>query len=435
MPPRPTPRSRAIKDGNISKRNRQLTQRKSGSHLPSLTPLRGIAAIWVVLYHYGVWYLPNVQPDRHTALLNKGYLAVDLFFMLSGFVMTHVYCGVFARRVVLRSYWTFLWARIARVYPLHLAVLGLFVATALAASLAEYASGGPISGIPLSGVRSVTALIANLFMLQGLHASTLSWNYAAWSISLEFMAYLVFPFVLMRVWRAASSTQGLLALGAFAVLAWLAWYTNDDFNQWDGPTTLLRCLPEFLLGTLLYRAYLSPARTALLSGEAGDIVTLALLAALLLALHIKGPDLLVIMLFAVLLMAVVSNRSRVGAWLNSSPLVWLGEVSYALYLVHGFVQHATSEVLSRGLHIQDRHALSSNSSMAVLTVMVAVSLLLAAACYRWIEKPAQRYLRRKLAMRSDSSAQVVRGDSGADAMPTTEAAPVPLAASATKGAS
>ncbi|MFC4273884.1 acyltransferase family protein [Achromobacter aloeverae] len=367
------------------------------SHLPSLTPLRGIAAVWVVLYHYGVLYFPAMRPDRHTALLNKGYLAVDLFFLLSGFVMAHVYRETFSRQVDKRGYWAFLSARIARLYPLHLAVLGLFVALALAVCAVEYASGGPLSGIPVTGVRSLLALVANLFMLQGLHASTLSWNYAAWSISLEFMAYLAFPFVLAWVWRASPRTQALLALAMCTILAGLAWWTGDDFNQWDGPTTLLRCLPEFLLGTLLYRAYLSPARAALLSGDA---VAIGLLAALLLTLHAKGPDLMAILLFAGLLMAVVSNRSRIGAWLNSSPLVWLGEVSYALYLIHGLVQHAASEVLSRGLHIQDRHALSSGTSLWLLALMLGTSLLLAAACYRWIEKPAQRYLRGALALRS-----------------------------------
>ncbi|WP_454688594.1 acyltransferase family protein [Achromobacter aloeverae] len=401
MPPRPfIEEGRAIADRNIWQNTPQPAPGQRASHLPSLTPLRGIAAVWVVLYHYGVLYFPSMQPDKHTGLLNKGYLAVDLFFLLSGFVMAHVYRDMFSRQVDTRSYWTFLSARIARLYPLHLVVLGLFVALALVVGVVSYASGGPPAGIPVTGVRSLLALVANLFMLQGLHASTLSWNYAAWSISLEFMAYLVFPFVLVAVWRARPRTQGALALALCAVLAGLAWWSGDDFNQWDGPTTLLRCLPEFLLGTLLYRVYLSPARAALLSGDA---VALGLLAMLLLTLHAKGPDLLAILLLAGLLMAVVSNRSRIGAWLNSSPLVWLGEVSYALYLVHGLVQHTTSEVLSRGLHIQDRHVLSSNSSLGMLVLMLGISLLLAAACYRWIEKPAQRYLRGALAARRDGA--------------------------------
>ncbi|WP_042694571.1 acyltransferase [Azospirillum sp. B506] len=68
-------------------------------HLHSLTPLRGIAALWVVLYHYSFQYFPNLHPDSYTHLVQKGYLAVDLFFMLSGFVLTHVYHGIFTDSV------------------------------------------------------------------------------------------------------------------------------------------------------------------------------------------------------------------------------------------------------------------------------------------------------------------------------------------------
>lgn len=404
----PQPEDLTISSSNTRQRGRQPAPRLNEAQqlLPSLTPLRGIAAIWVVLYHYSVLFFPNMQPERYTALLNKGYLAVDLFFLLSGFVMTHVYHTTFAWKVSLRNYWTFMSARIARLYPLHLVILFLFVAMILIVRMTELATGKPVTaGIPLSGERSLIGLLANLLMLQGLHASTLSWNYPAWSISLEFMAYLVFPFVLMTLWRASAKSQGLLAAGLFAVLAWLAWRTGDDFNQWDGPTTLLRCLPEFLLGALLYRAYLSPASSALFSG---DLAAAALLAALLATLHAKGPDLWVVVLFAALLMAVVSNRSRIGAWLNSSPLVWLGEISYALYLIHGLVENTTSQVLSVGLDIQDRHELSSGVSLAMLAMMVGASLLLATACYRWIEKPAQRYLRKALAMRDERQAPLLQ---------------------------
>ncbi|OZI59578.1 acyltransferase family protein [Bordetella genomosp. 11] len=363
---------------------------KTVRHLPALTPLRGIAALWVVLYHYGVLYFPNIHPDRHTALLNKGYLAVDLFFMLSGFVMMHVYREEFASRVSPRGYWTFLSARIARIYPLHLAVLGLFLLIALGSRVAEHASGGLLSGIPLYGVRSLFALLANLFMLQGIHASTLSWNYAAWSISLEFMAYLAFPFVATLVWRSGWRAQALPVLGAFAVLALLAWLTHDDYNQWDGWTTFMRCIPEFLLGMLLYQGYAASARGALPSRDA---LALAAMAALLAALHFQAPDLLTVVLLAALLVAVASNRGRAAAWLDNRVFVWLGEISYALYLVHGLVQHATTQVLSLGVRIQDRQELSSSASIALMAVMLAISLLLATACSHAIEKPAQRYLR------------------------------------------
>src|SRR5580700_567280 len=98
-------------------------QRSSGSpeQLASLTPLRGIAALWVVIFHF-CWYFPAVHPERYTGAVYKGYLAVDMFFVLSGFVITHVYKEGFARRVTGRRYRDFLKARVARIYPLHIAV-------------------------------------------------------------------------------------------------------------------------------------------------------------------------------------------------------------------------------------------------------------------------------------------------------------------------
>ncbi|MBK1837373.1 acyltransferase [Azospirillum sp. YIM B02556] len=364
------------------------TQTNPG-HLHSLTPLRGIAALWVVLYHYSVQYFPNLHPDSYTHLVQKGYLAVDLFFMLSGFVLTHVYHGTFSRSVG-DKYWSFLRARIARLYPLHLAVLLLFVATALGTRAVEYAATGSFPAIPLKGAESVGALVANLFMLQGLYASMLSWNYPAWSISLEFMAYLVFPFALPWVWRAGGRTQVLLAGAALATLGALAWVTQDNLNQWDGPQALLRCLPEFLLGTLLYSAFRSGLAASVMSS---DLTIAGIVLAIVMLLHTGGPDLLAVPLFALLILAAVANRGRAAGMLNVRPLVWLGDVSYSLYLIHGFVEYATTRLLGLGFGIYDRKELPGSWSMALLVAMVTTCLLLAGPAYRRIEIGGRRLLR------------------------------------------
>src|SRR5690348_10816730 len=152
--------------GNTADRGRAPS---SGSveQLASLTPLRGIAALWVVLFHF-CWRFPAIHPDRYTGAVYKGYLAVDLFFILSGFVITHVYKESFALRVTAQRYRDFLKARVARIYPLHIAVLLLFVAAAIAERAATYALNGSIEPIPLIGERSLGGLLANLVMLQGL---------------------------------------------------------------------------------------------------------------------------------------------------------------------------------------------------------------------------------------------------------------------------
>jgi peptidoglycan/LPS O-acetylase OafA/YrhL len=364
-----------------------MRSQQSGQ-LQSLTPLRGIAALWVVLYHYAAQYLPALRTDGFTHLLDEGYLAVDLFFMLSGFVLTHVYWRVFTEPVR-GSYGRFLLARVARLYPLHLFVLSLFIATALASRMVEYATTGAYETVAIEGARSLTALVANLFMLQGLKASELSWNYPSWSISIEFIAYLGFPLALPWIWHARRSTKIVLALVLVAVLAGLADLTHDDFDQWDGPLALLRCMPEFLIGSLLYtafegRSWMSLARR--------DSVLVGLVAVLVVLLHLGVSDFLAILLFPALILAAVANEGRAAALLNAAPLVWLGEISYSLYLFHGLVQFVATRLLSAAGH-DSRDDLSLAASLAIMAAMLVASLVCAGHAHRGVEKAGRQRLR------------------------------------------
>jgi peptidoglycan/LPS O-acetylase OafA/YrhL len=320
------------------------TSGASNRQLPALTPLRGIAALWVVLYHYcgTAQYLPNLDITPHSYIVSKGYLAVDIFFMLSGFVMAHVYHCAFSESVG-QHYRGFPVARIARLYPLHVFVLALFVATAAASQLMTGIATGSLESMPLTGPRSLGAIVANIFMLQGLSAGQLSWNYPAWSISVEFIAYLALPFALPAIARAPDAVRLVLGAILFAVLAWLAALTKGDLDQWDGPITLVRCMPEFLVGTLLYFAFRDHGHRF---GLNSDLAVLAVLAATLICLHVGAPDLLIVSLFAALVLLAVSNTGAFARLANTGPLIWLGEISYSLYLIHGFIQFATSKGLS-----------------------------------------------------------------------------------------
>jgi peptidoglycan/LPS O-acetylase OafA/YrhL len=262
--------------------------------LPSLTALRGIAALWVVLYHYSVQCFSHLDATPYTYLIHKGYLAVDMFFMLSGFVMAHVYHRSFSESITPRNYWSFMAARIARIYPLHLMILLLFVATAVAWHLTAGSSRSALRDVPLQGPQSVEAFVANVFMLQGLDAGKLSWNYPSWSISVEFVAYLLFPLLLPTIWRASGRTKVIVCLFLFALLVLLANLTQGSFDQWDGPITLLRCLPEFILGTLLYCAYRAAPPNLWLKR---DTVAFLMVTMVVLTLHLNAPDLIVTGLF------------------------------------------------------------------------------------------------------------------------------------------
>jgi peptidoglycan/LPS O-acetylase OafA/YrhL len=392
-----TPRSTRSKTAEAPNDPRPR-DRSSPEPLPSLTPLRGIAALWVVVFHY-CWHLPAIHPDQYTGAVYKGYLAVDLFFMLSGFVISHVYHGVFARRVSGQHYRDFLKARVARIYPLHLTMLLLFVATAIAERAAVYMRGGSFGPVPLVGERSVGAFFANLLMLQGIWARQLSWNDPTWSISLEFLAYLLFPLIFPSLWRAGAAAKAGIAGVLLVVLGWLAYSTGDDFNQWNGIGAIMRCLPEFLIGALLYSFYKSRALAPVLTTETSLLVAILLLSGLL---HTAAPDFGIIPVFALLILTAVGNQGRLGPALNSAPFIWLGNISYSLYLIHWFVLFVAIEAM-RAHAAVDFAKLPLNLSLALMTAMLAVSLVLATFSYRFVEVVGRRWVRERLGVRRQAS--------------------------------
>jgi peptidoglycan/LPS O-acetylase OafA/YrhL len=368
--------------------------------LQSLTPLRGIAAIWVICFHYAVVYFA-FRLEQLSAIFNKGYLAVDMFFILSGFVLSHVYWRSFASDQSFNagSYWRFIGARIARLYPLHLFYLFQFLVAALAFGLYQYISAGKFSPIPIRGARSLTALVANLAMVQGLKASELSWNFPAWSISVEFLAYFLFPFTLSLITQG-DRRKWLLVGVAVSALCLFAYLSGGDFNQWNGPITLLRCLPEFIFGTLLYAGF----RESLWPDWfKWDYALITIGGGVIVFLHFGIPDLLVVAGFPVLILSAVMNAGRVAPLLNSAPLVWLGNISYSLYLAHGFVQFLTTKLLvSSGF--QDVTTLSSASAACLLITMLGATLAMATVTYRQVEIVGRSRLRQLLRGREQSLA-------------------------------
>ena len=219
--------------------------------------------------------------------------------------------------------------------------------------------------------------------------SKLSWNYPSWSISVEFMAYLLFPLALPVIWRASDKAKIAITLFLVALLALLAFLTKGNFDQWDGPITLLRCLPEFSLGTLLYCAFRAAPQGSFLGRDA---MILGVLLIIVSCLHVGAPDLLIACLFAVLVLTAVLNTGSFSALANLSPLIWLGDISYSLYLVHGFVQFLTTKLLHH-FGTQDHADLSIYSSFVLIILMIAVSVAVAHLTYFGIEIGCRQYLR------------------------------------------
>ena len=223
-------------------------------YLSNLTPLRGIAALWVVVFHFSEIVAKFVSTDR-SLLLSKGYLMVDLFFIMSGFIICHVYQENFQSGFSGYNFRRFIVARFARVYPLHFITLLLSIAI-----FVPMFGWDPLFDNP-------RAIPTNLLLIHsfGIH-KLFNWNVPSWSISAEWWAYMVFPLLAIFIYRKKGMAVILLAL--FVVLAYLSimfWIPRVNAFDPSSPHRqnldvtfdygFLRGLAGFISGMILYKAY------------------------------------------------------------------------------------------------------------------------------------------------------------------------------------
>ncbi len=353
----------------------------------SFTGLRGIAAVLVMLYHL----VPSASPGAPAGgVLARGYLWVDLFFVLSGFVLAYAQASSRFERCTPRRHAAFLLSRIARIYPLYALV------TLESAALLLARPGHP-GGEPLLG-----QLVLNLLMVQSWGMAG-SLEGAAWSVSTEWCAYLLFPLLLGLTVLSSRRDAWLTGLLAAVTLAILARSSGSfglpgqarsgplDLYSAATPAPLLRCLAEFSLGLLAFRcaAWLALTRAVAWSGPAA----LAVAALLLAALSRPGLDLAVVALFVLLIITLAQRRGALGKALGSVVPVRLGRWSYSIYLLHGKFGHLAGTL--RGLLA--RRAPSLPASLASLLAAGAVALAVigcSALCHAAVEQPLRRRLLR-----------------------------------------
>ena len=288
----------------------------------SFTALRGLAAWWVAIYHFDTILPLHGWFER---FIVKGPLAVDLFFIMSGFVMALSYGQAFQTSVSWRGYGRFMGLRLARIYPLHIVMLLAFLSVPIALELTGRE--------PLWGHLEPDYFLASIFLVQNWATNVLDWNAPAWSISTELMFYFLFPFAALLLARFVRD-RGFVLLAGAGILLFMAYgfgdttYT-DDFG-------LKRCLPECLLGMLLfYAASLLPARKA---GSIG-LFGVAMVAIGLDAGHLASDQATMPVAFACLLWSVTDPRFLVSRLLANPVLLWLGRVSFSTYLVHFLVKY------------------------------------------------------------------------------------------------
>lgn len=349
-----------------------------GEQLKGLTALRGWAALWVALHH-AILSLNGAKALQGTVwadVADKGWLGVDMFFILSGFIIAHSNGKSFSR-LSMPVVKKFLFKRFARVFPAHLFVMALF-GLVVGAAMATGSFTDP------QGIYTWESFMGQLFLLNGLGlGEPRGWNVPTWSIGSEFLAYFAFPLLALAGAKYFRSPHlcALLGLGLFFLTLTLALVLNNGQKfMLDFQYTSVRVLSEFIGGMLLYRFYrhLGPKLRAwplIGLGIAGLIGHIFVIAPALGAFY----DWVGLLSFYPLIL----GAALLGPAKTSGPWEFLGKISYGLYLIHSLVIMGLNQVPFFG-----------DNPYFSLSVFLSLSVLGGTCVYIWVEGPCQKYLLR-----------------------------------------
>jgi len=277
----------------------------------------------------------------------------------------------------------YLWARFARIYPLHLVCLGLVVIIAF-----TYPHFVPnVKDGSWQTFMAWRAIPSNLLLTHAMNQHVyLSWDIVSWSIGAEWWTYIA-TFVLVISLHKGPAWGGFAGMfvgfGLLTALVYVLPAHNLDITfNWG----FFRCLFEIIIGLSVYRIY----REGGFSWTRHDGVVLALLAAVAITFHFRLNDLVVVPVFCLLILGISRNTGKVHHLLRTGPLQYLGNVSYSLYLVHGVVFSAFWFLLP---WIKTTHGVfNATERVAYAATFTVVVLGVSTLTYRFVERPARLWL-------------------------------------------
>lgn len=361
----------------------------------SLDALRGVAALVVVLFHWQHFFFVGstvpgeaqlAQMPMYSALrvfYALGWMGVDLFFSLSGFIFFWLYSeSIHQRRI---GGYKFLVLRFSRLYPLHFITL-------LAAAAGQHLYGQHQGTSFVYGLNDLHHFLLNLALLPSIGLEQgLSFNGPVWSVSVEIVLYAIF-FALCRLLRPRLGVA--LAIVVFTLLPGIDFYTHTY-------EPMLRGIRSFFTGGCTYFLFTQLRASRHSQGWARVFsIGTPLLWLVSLAFFVFGIDVdsipgvwripfSEVFLFPSTILCLALSESRGGRW--GSKLSFLGDISYSCYLLHFPLQIAFAIA---ALKLGADPAIFQNP--LTLIVFFAVLVLVSHASFRWLEVPVQQYLRRRM---------------------------------------
>jgi len=348
------------------------------SEIKPLTGIRTVAALWVVFYHLR----PQMEESfPHCIrfikpLISQGYLGVDLFFILSGFIIHYNYSERLAP-FHLSGYGEYLWMRLARIWPVHMAILllyGFVLVTANAWSIHP----------AHQDLYSCRSFLWNVILV---HAWSIpivvSWNAPAWSISCEWLVYLLFPlFLLFKLNKFRPSYLLLCVCIALIGTPIVCDYCHSDGNAAYG---IIRVIGEFFGGCGLCLMY----RLGIARDFRWQLYVPLTLFAMIAILYFGVPSLGLngfwcIPFLGAIVIGLAHDRGLVARFFSMKLMLWGGYISYSIYMVHAPCLIVIG-YLKKYFHLSPH--------LEVLADLLVI-ILMAALMFRWIEEPCRKAMRK-----------------------------------------
>jgi peptidoglycan/LPS O-acetylase OafA/YrhL len=343
-------------------------EKSNGVHNRSFTSLRGLAALWVMFFHIDVSLFNRGYGHLiDTPLLQKGYLLVDLFFILSGYVIAMSATDKLISS--LRLVGAFFIKRIGRVYPLHLFTLGLTITLYL--GLPNFLPS--VLNDNWHSNFSTAALFQNLFLLNahGLHNS-LSWNIASWSIGAEMTAYILFPIIAISISNISSQVTRSSVLLIMSATLYFGLFSLVSSQSLDHTFNFgfIRGLAGFILGLALF----SSKHCFTLEISTTCAMRVASWLGIILSMYLSWSDYLIIPFFAMLIYSY-ANHEVGSSILQGKALIYLGKISFSIYLVHsvvlGYFWFLQPEIAPLSAHPSTLELIGYSATFVVITLITS----------------------------------------------------------------
>ncbi len=380
-----------------------MSSKARPSEIRALYGARALPPLILVLFHFceqrGYFGIRAID-----AFAGKGYLWVEFFFALSGFVLIHVY-GTRAHSLFrLHGFLTFLKTRLARLYPLHLATLLFVLAIVLITrAIAPLTGEMSIFDQPYHPIVSFKTFVANLFLVQAWNLFPyLSWNAPSWFVSVELLLCILFP-VYAAVARGGRRRGILLIVAGVSGLAALAATSGEHGLDITFRNGIFRGMAGFAAG-----AGLAVVHRGIRHGDVhlANVLQAGALAGLVFAIWFAGPrhsmnDVLVAAMEMALIFALAFDKGLLARLFQSAPLTRLGEWSYGIYLV----QYPLLQIMRtiRQYYPPEFRTLGEYSDTVQWVeagVLLVAAIGLGAALTVYIERPAHARLRRLITARA-----------------------------------